>query len=217
MAQEEIALSKLIDITQPFCLYALCEINYDGRACSTLKQGNYLILYKNDGSLLVHGGDKTIPKNYQSAGAKLTIEGSTLISKRNKEIIRIKVDSVIFYKQLELWAEHSINIIRTESDLVNKLCNNIVDYLNFVPVQVLREYSTDLGKVDICAVDDCNRRHLIEVKRVKATKNHCNQLRKYIDCVEGSIGYLAAPDISDKTLGYMKEKGYNWIKVEFDL
>ena len=81
---------------QGFVLYCLCDVVYDGRAYSTLERGNYLIIYKPDGSLLIHGSSKSTPRNYQSVGSKVDLQleresefgqHGTLVSQNNNETI----------------------------------------------------------------------------------------------------------------------------------
>lgn len=74
----------MIDTDKPFALYAECSIIYDGRAYSTLANGRYLIIYKQDGSLLIHGGDLCKPRNYQGPGSILSYIDSKLISTNKK-------------------------------------------------------------------------------------------------------------------------------------
>ncbi len=214
MADQQTTSCEL-NVQSPFILYADCYVEYDGRASSKLDRGNYLILYKADGSLLIHGADKTIPRNYQQPGAKLKQDGNKIISERKNEEINITLYNIIYYHILTDWSRTNIKICKTESELVDKLVHNITDYIND-SVNVVREYHTDMGKVDLCVEDIHGTRHLIEVKRKKATKNTSNQLRKYVDCVENSIGYIAAPDISDITLKHLDLVGYKYIKIDFD-
>lgn len=215
MAEESPSIDEL-DISKPFCLYADCSIEYEGRACSTLSRGNYLIIYKNDKSLLIHGGDKTIPRNYQPPGGSLTKENGKIVLKRKNETITITLYKCINYIILENWSINSTEIIKTENDLVLKIVNNINQYLACDVVSVRREYATDMGKIDICAIDNVGTHHIIEVKRVKATKNHCNQLRKYMDCIANSRGYIAAPSVAQSASDYIEKVGYKFIQVDFD-
>ena len=215
MAEESTSIDEL-DISKPFALYADCSIEYRGRACSTLSRGNYLILYKNDKSLLIHGGDKTTPKNYQPPGGSLIKKDDKIILNRKNETIAITLYKCLDYVVLDNWSMNNTEIVRTENDLVLKIVNNINQYLPGNIVNVRREVSTDMGKIDICAVDRDGKRHIIEVKRVKATKNHCNQLRKYMDCMDDCVGYIAAPSVSKSTIDYMNKVGYNFIQVDFD-
>lgn len=215
MAEQSLTIDEL-DISRPFALYANCSIEYDGRACSTLSRGNYLIIYKNDQSLLIHGGDKTTPRNYQPAGGELSKDGDKMILKRNKEVITIIIYKCLNCAILEDWSTNCTEMVRTENDLVLKIVNNINQYLSNDIVRVEREFTTDMGKIDICAIDKDGIHHIIEVKRVKATKNHCNQLRKYMDCIANSCGYIAAPCIAQGALDHIKKTGYKFIQVDFD-
>jgi RecB family endonuclease NucS len=69
-----------------FVIYAECDIIYNGRGYSTLERGNYLIIYKDDASLSIHGSTKVLPRNYQSEGTKLTVTDTLIEAKRKSEI-----------------------------------------------------------------------------------------------------------------------------------
>lgn len=204
-------------LNNAFILYADCEVAYHGRACSTLPRGNYLIIRKNDNSIIVHAGDKSTPRNYQSAGSVIKIDGNAIICERKKETLKIIIHSIINISTITDWSEHCITMLNTEKHLVKKIISNWTVYLP--PVKTIHtEYNTKAGPIDILGEDECF--HVIEVKRIKVTVNHCTQLGKYIEVLkeEGidTAGYLAAPSISDKALDYCNKKGYKYIKVVFD-
>ena len=199
-----------------FILYFHGIINYDGRANSSLGPGNFLLIYKRDGSLAIHGGCLTIPRNYMSPGCKIKRAGNTLIFERKKETITVVVQKVITHFNPTDWCESEVIIHRTENDLVNKLVENWVDYFGFECISITREVESGVGKVDILGVDLFDAKHAVEVKRNKATITNCGQLRKYVEAFGSDVvGYLAAPDISDKALRYLVDFGFKFIKVEF--
>jgi len=209
----------MIDITKPFMLYALCSVEYDGRAYSTLEKGRYLIIYKKDGSVIIHGSDLCKARNYQQSGSILSIEKDKLISINKKEKITIDIIEQINYTPLEDWSDSKIEISRTEKELVDKIANNHKLFINIEFAVIEREYRTDSGPVDLVCITPNNEYHIIEVKRNKATINHVTQLRKYVDQMQEndfkSYGYLASPEIGKNAVEFLKKNGFTWLKVDF--
>jgi RecB family endonuclease NucS len=208
----------MIDISRPFSLYARCEVKYDGRAYSVLEEGNYLILYKGDGSLQIHGSTKIQPRNYQGAKSILEQRGHLLISRNRKETITIIIHKVINITYLQFWSEAEISIKRTEQELVQKIFDNWGDYIDGEFEVIEKEYPTKYGPVDLIGLGK-EIVAIVEVKRRKATVSDCTQLRRYIEAVEAPhvTGYLAAPQIGDNAAKYLEEHGCGWIRVEFDI
>jgi RecB family endonuclease NucS len=207
----------MIDITKPFVIYATCTVEYEGRACSTLDEGNYIILYKKDKSLLIHSGDKSTPINYQPSGTLLHLDGQQILARRKSEMIKITMRQIIHYACLENWSINELKIRKTERELVNKIVNNMSDYIDREGV-VTCEYPTELGKIDIMLEEKGGVKHIIEVKRCKATINHCVQLEKYYNAIgePQSRLYIAAPSIANSALNYAKSKNIKYIEVLFD-
>jgi hypothetical protein len=190
---------------------------YDGRAYSVLEEGNYLILYKGDGSIQIHGGTKIQPRNYQGAKSTLEQRGHLLICRNKKETITIVVHKVIEVTYLRFWSEAEIDIQRTEQELVHKIFTNWGDYIDGEFEIIEKEYPTKYGPVDLVGFGE-EIIAVVEVKRRKATISDCTQLRKYVEAFEASnvMGYLAAPQIGDNAAKWLDEHGYKWIRVTFD-
>ena len=202
-------------ITGPFALYCKCRVEYDGRANSMLEEGNYLILYKSDKSLIIHGGNKITPRNYQASGSKLFISDDTIISTNKKETIKIIISEIIYYNKLPNWSDKDVTMTKTEKDLVDKIYNNWSKYVGVRCNEIYKEYITDHGPVDLAGVLG-HQYHIVEVKRRKCTIKDATQLRKYLECFDNYVGYLAGPDISDKALEYLDKHNCKYVKVEFD-
>lgn len=209
----------MIDPSTPFILYAECSIIYDGRAYSTLELGNYLLLYKSDGSFLVHGADLCKPRNYQQAGSILNVDGNQIISNNKKEKIIIDINNIISYTPLHDWSYSKIEITKTEKELVNKLINNWHDYFDDDFYIIQQEFKTEHGPIDLVGITEDEKYYVIEVKRKKATISNITQLKRYVDILSKKnkvFGYLASPEISDNALKFLKDSGFNWIEVGFD-
>lgn len=206
----------MINVDDPFILYAKCSVEYDGRAYSTLDVGNYLIVHKQDGSFLIHGADLSTPRNYQGPKSYLEYDGDKLICKSKKELIVVNIHSIINYIKLSDWSTAKIEISRTEKELVDKLCNNWSEYFQKEASDIFREYKTDNGPIDIVGIvgDDY---YIVEVKRKKGTINNCVQLKKYAEAIDGNtIEFLASPAITDNAMKYLSNNGMYWIRVDFD-
>ena len=105
---------KRIRVEQPFVLYALCTVEYDGRAKSTLELGNYLIIHKSDGTLLIQGGTLCTPRNYQPPKAIMKKVGNQLISTCKGETITIDIERISLYEELKDWSSKKIEISKTD-------------------------------------------------------------------------------------------------------
>ena len=210
-------MDGFINTNIPFLIYAEASVEYDGRAYSTLDVGNYLVIYKKDGSLLIHGCDLSKPLNYQGPKSKLEYKDNILISRNKKETISIRIQKIHNYVELNDWSSNKIQISKTEQELVEKLCDDIRGYLGISGyVEIYTEYRTDNGPIDVLVKND-GKIHIIEAKRKKATKNNCVQLKKYQETFgEDTIGYIAAPDIGDNALEYLEANGGKYIRVDFD-
>lgn len=201
-------------------LYADCTVEYDGRAQSQLERGNYLIIFKGDGSLLIHGGDLAMPRNYMSAGTVCERPASDVLLFRNrKETIAVKLYDVLVDSDLPNWSTAKIKLVRSESELRDKLVADLPAYIpGFNFTSVTAEGATSLGKCDVLAVDDAGRRHIVELKRHRISVSSVVQLRKYIEGLEAdgqeSLGYVAAPTILDSALKYCAKHGITYIPVQ---
>jgi len=155
---------------QGFVLYCSCDVIYDGRAYSTLERGNYLIIYKPDGSLLIHGSSKSTPRNYQSVGSKVDLQleresefgqHGTLISHNNNETITITIHHVIFIEYLSDWSDSEIVISKTEKELVDKLVANWSSHIKGKFTTIIRELKTPLGPVDVVGIEANCTHHIV--------------------------------------------------------
>lgn len=204
---------------KPFCLYACCEVLYDGRASSTLERGNYLVVYKKDRSVSIHGSTIVMPRNYMGAGSKLREEGDQIIFRRKGETVCIKVHHIHFLNYLDDWSESKIVICRTEKELARKIFDNWCDYFDDDFEMIEMEFGTDLGPIDIAGFT-MDTDYIVEVKRKRASLKDVTQLRRYIEAMESRgrpcRAYLAAPEIAKNALKYLEKHGLHFLEVEFD-
>ncbi len=206
-------------------LYARCEVWYKGRAESYLAPGDYLIIRKKDGTLLIHGATLTTPLNYQPPGAELeykrTPEGIILTSTRKKEVIKIKIQEVYTHLSADSWSNNKITLWGTEGHLREYVIKNIDKYFpGHIDVSV--EYNTPVGAVDLLVIQDKPPErvyNVIELKRKKATLAACSQLGRYLQYFRTTmrvitIGYIFSPSITTNALTHLQYNGSHHVKVD---
>lgn len=203
-----------------FTAFAQCELIYSGRANATLGLGNYLIVYKADGTLGVHAGTKLLPRNYQGPGSKLTVEGNVLKSVNRKEIITITIHKLHWINEMTDWSDKETVVTKTERELVQKIVAHSDQYLG-VPIHAVKtEYPTNVGPVDIFTEVASGSCQVVEVKRKRISLNDCMQLRKYVEYFMSKGRYpaaiIAGPSISKNAKKYCDDNQYEYLEVDFD-
>ena len=207
-----------IDIlSKPSILYCIADVQYNGRARSTLATGRYLIIRKNDNSIAVHGGLCNKPCNYINKCTSSMVDGNTLTFSNRNESICIVIHQIVNELILTEWSESKPNITRTEKELVLKLLSKW-DELIGVECAIELEFKTNFGQIDILGISKNNIHHVIEVKRKTVTVSNCYQVRRYLECLNNveCIGYLASPSINKKAEAALADFGLRWIQIDFD-
>lgn len=200
------------------------SVVYSGRAESTIGPVNLLLMSKKDGSFVIHAAKNIGPANYQGPKSKLILEGDTLRCDSPKgESIVVTLHKIKFYQELDDWTLASINLTKTEKELCDKVESSLPDTLSdlgysWSEIETHQQFPTNLGPVDVCAILDGKRYHIIEVKARKITMAAVHQLRRYMECFDDAVGYLAAPEISPKADKYIKDWGnINYISVNYGI
>jgi RecB family endonuclease NucS len=201
-------------------LYAECEVAYDGRASSRLQLGHYLIIFKPDKSLSIHGATLIQPRNYLAGGTTYSYTNNSIVFQCKNEQILIKIANVINLVPLNGWSNHKIEICKTEQELALKLFYNWHDYFSGSDVEIIhREFQTELGPIDIIGRSESTD-YIIEVKRKTAMLKDVTQLRRYVEAMENQKrhieGYIAAPKISKNAKEYLIRHNLNYLKIDFE-
>lgn len=193
-------------------LIADCIVTYDGRAKSVLERGRYLIIYKVDGSLAIHGMSLIKPLNYISSGSVLNKQGNILIWTKKKESIKVEIMTEIYYQPFDL-SHHVPVMMNTEKQLVEKLVQEWKEHgLKGTPVL---EQKTRHGPVDIYSLH-ASEHTLVEVKRKNITLKDITQVLRYKETFEGSVlCYVAGPGISKNAMTYAEKHAVKFIKINF--
>jgi len=204
-----------------------CEVDYRGRASSKAPPGVRLVIYKPDGSLLVHEGRDRDPLNWQPPGSTCvsSVEGGLLeIKCRNRkfgyEEVMIRFRRLIHAAWFRLSAK-GLEIYGTEKDLVEVVSSNPEVIAPGARV-IGREVGTPSGKIDIVLKDGEGNIYVVEVKNERAGIAAVHQLERYVEHVETmmarspgnkgrAIGVLISPSITQRAREVLASRGYIYI------
>jgi RecB family endonuclease NucS len=174
-------------------LVARCSIGYSGRLTTRLASGDRIIIFKDDGSVCVHGPKGFKPINYMSGPTALT-EADGLISVRRPEtgeVLLIEIEQVISDATHGL--EDTAVLEREGRELeLHALLERSPELIEAGLEILERERSTDVGPVDFLAKDAQGRIVLVEVKRVRAVVAAVEQVVRYREHIEKDAAYAGA-------------------------
>jgi len=182
-----------------------CWVDYRGRASSKLELGERIVIFKEDGSLLVHRSVGYEPVNWQPPGCVFHVNavGEVLqvraVRRKPSESVRIVFDKVFLLCVLSLVDRGGFALYASEEDMQRAILMEpslIED--GFKPISF--EKRVEPGFVDVYGVDKAGRFVVVEIKRKTAGKEAVLQLAKYVDAVRGVVnrevrGILAAPSL----------------------
>jgi len=183
-----------------------CSVDYMGRARSTLKTGERLLIIKEDGSLLVHRPVGYEPVNWQPAGSVFHVQTKSEsieihgIRQKPRESVRVVFSEVFMISSLSLVDSGEFLLHASEEDMHKAiLLKPSLLEEGFKPISY--EKKVEPGFVDVYGVDKNGKLVVVEVKRKVAGKEAVLQLAKYIEFIKTKAnrelrGVLAAPSLA---------------------
>lgn len=179
-----------------------------------------MVMFKPDGSALVHRPKDYSPVNWQPSGSlfrtRLDEKGLVVRVYRRKEheTMEIVFTELTLVAVLDLVDAGEFSLYASESDMQEAILfkPEILEE-GFRPIT--KEMPVDPGFIDIIGVDTENNLTVVEIKRVKASKDAVNQLKKYMDVIDLDEGrpvraILVAPDLAKGAEKLLKEYGYEF-------
>lgn len=188
---------------QGLLIVGICHVDYHGRASSKLESGERIVIFKGDGSVLVHRPVGYEPVNWQPPGCILSASavGDVLqvkaVRRQPSESVRVSFDSVYLLCALSLTDVGEFALHASEEDMqraVLLMPSLIEDGLK--PISY--EKKVEPGFVDVYGEDKEGRFVVVEIKRKTANRQAALQLAKYVEAVRSIVnkkvrGILAAP------------------------
>ncbi|AAG20159.1 MULTISPECIES: endonuclease NucS [Halobacterium] len=206
---------------------ARCEVEYNGRTSGYLGDGDRLLVAKPDGTFLVHQPTGHKPVNWMPGGG--TVEARTsqgdavLLARRSNPTERVETRLHEVYGVTRFDAEDGATYEEsgTEAEMHEYIEAN-PDALEAGLRIVEHERETKYGFIDFYAVDGDGTPVVIEVKRIQATLNHFDQLKRYVDRYaetnDDVRGMLVAPSASERVTRALRDNGLEFVALaEFGL
>ena len=198
-----------------------CEVEYEGRASSTLTNGERVVIIKQDGSILVHRPEGYEPVNWQPPGCSYRVsvsdDGLKIIATRLSphEVLSLlfrRVDLIVSGK-LQDKGVFSMYASEDEMKRAIELDPSLIE-------EGLKLYTSekdlgDAGYADLVGEDSKGNFVVIEVKRTSAGTKEVLQLARYVNEVKQRVnrpvrGILVAPSLRKKGQVLLEQ-----LKLEF--
>jgi RecB family endonuclease NucS len=182
-----------------------CSVDYSGRANSTLKAGERLLIIKGDGSLLVHRPVGYEPVNWQPPGSVFHVQTKSEaieihgIRQKPRESVKVIFTDILMLSSLNLVDSGEFHLHASEEDMHKAiLLKPSLLEEGFKPISY--EKKVEPGFVDVYGVDKNGKLVVVEVKRKTAGKEAVLQLARYIESIKTKAdrelrGVLAAPSL----------------------
>ncbi len=216
-------------------LVARCEVRYSGRLNAVLGESLRLIIFKADGSVLVHadaGGYKplnwmTPPTEIEEAPVEGDAPRTIVVRKRagsSEDRLQIVVSEVISDSEHEMGSpDEDVGLAKdgVEAHLQELLAEQPQSCGEGLRL-VRREWPTDIGPVDLMCRDPDERWVAVEIKRV-AGIDAVEQLTRYLERIRrdpafGSCrGVLAAQAIKPQARVLAQARGIDCVEVDLAL
>ena len=205
---------------------ARCEVTYSGRLSAFLPESTRLLIFKADGSVLVHadaGGFK--PLNWMTPPTVVEEEPSRLVVRkragRSEDRLEIRLVEVLSDVEHEMGEAAGLEKDGVERDLQEALAEQperVEEGLRLVR----REWPTDVGPVDLMCRDAEDGWVAVEIKRV-GTIEAVEQLNRYLDFIRRDPakaecrGILAAQAVKPQAATLAEARGLGWVEVDLAL
>ena len=204
---------------------ARCEVRYTGRLTATLPAATRLLMFKSDGSVLVHadsGGYR--PLNWMTPPTIEEENGTIVVRKRagrSEDRLEIVIAEVLSDVSHPLDESAGLEKDGVERDLQEALASHpswAGDGLRLVR----REWPTDIGPVDLMCRDEDGGWVAVEIKRI-GTIDAVEQLCRYLERIRHDParatcrGILAAQSIKKQARTLAEARGLEWVEVDLEL
>ena len=202
---------------------ARCEVTYSGRLSAFLPESTRLLIFKADGSVLVHadaGGYK--PLNWMTPKTVVEEEADRIVVRkragRSEDRLEIRLVEVLSDVEHEMGEAAALEKDGVERDLQEALAERPEQVEEGLRL-VRREWPTDVGPVDLMCRDSDNGWVAVEIKRV-GTIEAVEQLTRYLDFIRcdpakaACRGILAAQAVKPQAATLAESRGLGWVEVD---
>ncbi len=200
---------------------ARCTVEYTGRLTAHLPEAVRLLMFKADGSVLVHcdgGGYK--PLNWMTAPTAIAEDGDTIVVRKVKgeDQLQIRLVDVISDMTVECDVQSGLEKDGVEFHLQEVLAD-APQWCGEGFRLVRREWPTDIGPVDLMCRDADDGWIAVEIKRI-GTIDAVEQLTRYLErlrhdpAMAACRGVLAAQSIKPQAKVLAEARGIDCVEVD---
>jgi RecB family endonuclease NucS len=207
-------------------LIADCSAVYQGRLSVQLPRATRVLMFKADGSVLIHSdGGSYKPLNWMSPPCSVsesTVDGVTEFEVANKsgETLSIMIHEVLADYDHALGVDPGVIKDGVESHLQKLLAENL-DTLGHGLTLVRREYPTAIGPVDLLCKAAGGGTVAVEVKR-RGEIDGVEQLTRYLELLNRDpllspvTGVYAAQEIKPQAKTLANDRGITCVTVDYE-
>jgi RecB family endonuclease NucS len=181
-------------------LVARCEVSYSGRLSTRLPEATRLLMIKADGTVMVWSdgdGQKVKPLNWMTPPTVLEEQGDTLVVRKRagktEDRLEIRLLEVLSDVEHEMGEAAALEKDGVEAHLQELLAER-PEVLEEGLRLVRREWSTDVGPVDLMCRDGADGWVAVEIKRV-ATLDAVEQLTRYLGFIRSDSARVSCRGI----------------------
>jgi endonuclease len=201
---------------------ARCEVVYTGRLTAFLPEAVRLLLFKADGSVLVHadaGGYK--PLNWMTPPTVVEEQDGRIVVRKLKGDDRLEITLAEVLSDVTHAMDFDADRLEkdgVEADLQVALAA-APEWCGDGFRLVRREWPTDIGPVDLMCRDDDDGWIAVEIKRV-GTIEAVEQLARYLERIRldpatsECKGVLAAQIVKPQARVLAEARGIDWVEVD---
>jgi hypothetical protein len=205
---------------------ARCEVTYTGRLTAYLPEAIRLLVFKADGSVLVHadsGGYK--PLNWMTPPTVIEDGQDVIVVRkragRSEDRLEIRIAELLAEFEHELGEDAGLEKDGVERHLQEALAD-VPGAIELDLRLVRREWPTDVGPVDLMCRDADGSWVAVEIKRV-ATIEAVEQLSRYLERIRLDParalcrGVLAAQLVKPQAATLAEARGFRCVEVDLEL
>ena len=210
-------IQEALNHNRTLVIAGLCNVQYRGRATSTLEDGERLLFIKADGNVLVHRPSGLEPINYMSSSSDSTVDRTasscffqtslvenqleiSVLNRKLRERLKISFNNISAILSLDFTDKGAFYLYASEKDMQQAILLKptliedgfrVINYEKRIPP----------GFIDVYGIDSQGQFVVVEIKRKTADRSAVMQLQKYLDVIRGERteqvrGIIAAPRIS---------------------
>jgi endonuclease len=202
-------------------LVARCEVLYTGRLTATLPEATRLLVFKADGSVLIHDDSGAYkPLNWMTAPCVIDESDDAIVVRKRagktEDRLEIRLAQILSDVTHDMGESVALQKDGVERHLQEELAAQPAALGESLHL-VRREWPTDIGPVDLMCRDEDGAWVAVEIKRV-ATIEAVEQLCRYLERIDGDCrGVLAAQSVKPQARTFAESRGIRCVEVDLDV